>query len=1261
MSLWLIQKRWIILFVLLHVACLQNGLARRSRLRSRRNNGYRSYGTYSTSRYRPYRQSYPTYSHTRVRSTHDQGSISLPGGTEKRTVYTGRYCAYPTTKMVPQRVKNGTQTYLKQVISQCSWSSLYCNPQVSYVVASRTTYKIRMRAYTREEWRCCPGFSGPKCEETCFNCTSVAELREQVEELSRQMNFAGENGNTDASVIINGQQGVRGPPGPPGSMGLRGQRGPNGVKGTKGEQGTMGLRGFPGVAGPPGINGTNGKDGRPGPIGPVGPVGAKGERGLPGLQGGRGIKGEVGLPGLAGARGQIGPRGPTGENGQRGAKGETGLQGAPGPQGIAGIGGATGPPGLPGVCGCQIGGQSTQAPGPINGGLQPENLAAGDHPIYPGPATVDFCASKLWKKLVTELSCDFDQENKLSLPGRRLRKRSGRPLDGNNGTRRKGGTMCLFDTSSHPASVGEWRVESGLGVSKSKFRTFSRESTVDDEDYAILPSFDIPQYDLPLFLTIDYSLTTNHYLIYHAPTSRTKGKAVARAFSPFFTNTLQGICMTFRYLIRGRRLANSGLLVYLLPCNSPYRIPILDLTSLPDNQTGFWQQGTVPLPDYTRPYQVIFEARPGRGNLEIIAIDDVIFSSCGSNTCLHDGVTYKNGDLWKIDDCKECMCVDGVVECFPIKCASENTCRYTYKPFGYCCSVCCPNQEYTESTDSGSGYDGSEETIGGEKSNTNYTYIPSYPDDYDEYEEEEYPETKHGFDPLGCPIAALAGPSVRASSNEDAVCTLRRDPGPCRGRFTKYYFDNDTKTCKTFTYSGCEGNSNNFDSEEKCLRMCLRSSETSRDALVHENPPPSNDVAPQNPSDDVRPIRAARCNQPKEVGECKAIMPRFYYDQREGRCKLFTYGGCNGNDNRFLTPWACLDYCGGGNPVYAEEPELPPAPILVQDQVVERVKPAKCFLPKVTGKCRASFVMFYYNPTTDKCQLFVYGGCGGNENKFEIPEDCQNECGGEISREVEREDLTVETRSNKPISYGRNGGTQEREARNPECQFALDAGPCRGRLYRYYFDKKSSKCSVFLYGGCRGNANNFESAEECNNTCGGDGFNFTITLQSDLEEERNRSPDSEVIQGARGPPGPPGQQGPPGVGEQGPPGSSKLSKKFKKLEKEVNGYFRRIHLILIDFRKRLSFVELDRTSDKNNDFSQSQNKTSQSGDKTAKQVPDVVAPRGNSVNKNSKFSEVVRAAPSGRGDSAGLLGQSQPDADEPYYYYVAEETSQDTP
>ncbi|XP_076800686.1 uncharacterized protein LOC143445457 isoform X7 [Clavelina lepadiformis] len=1009
MSLWLIQKRWIILFVLLHVACLQNGLARRSRLRSRRNNGYRSYGTYSTSRYRPYRQSYPTYSHTRVRSTHDQGSISLPGGTEKRTVYTGRYCAYPTTKMVPQRVKNGTQTYLKQVISQCSWSSLYCNPQVSYVVASRTTYKIRMRAYTREEWRCCPGFSGPKCEETCFNCTSVAELREQVEELSRQMNFAGENGNTDASVIINGQQGVRGPPGPPGSMGLRGQRGPNGVKGTKGEQGTMGLRGFPGVAGPPGINGTNGKDGRPGPIGPVGPVGAKGERGLPGLQGGRGIKGEVGLPGLAGARGQIGPRGPTGENGQRGAKGETGLQGAPGPQGIAGIGGATGPPGLPGVCGCQIGGQSTQAPGPING---------------------------------------------------------------------------------------------------------------------------------------------------------------------------------------------------------------------------------------------------------------------GSNTCLHDGVTYKNGDLWKIDDCKECMCVDGVVECFPIKCASENTCRYTYKPFGYCCSVCCPNQEYTESTDSGSGYDGSEETIGGEKSNTNYTYIPSYPDDYDEYEEEEYPETKHGFDPLGCPIAALAGPSVRASSNEDAVCTLRRDPGPCRGRFTKYYFDNDTKTCKTFTYSGCEGNSNNFDSEEKCLRMCLRSSETSRDALVHENPPPSNDVAPQNPSDDVRPIRAARCNQPKEVGECKAIMPRFYYDQREGRCKLFTYGGCNGNDNRFLTPWACLDYCGGGNPVYAEEPELPPAPILVQDQVVERVKPAKCFLPKVTGKCRASFVMFYYNPTTDKCQLFVYGGCGGNENKFEIPEDCQNECGGEISREVEREDLTVETRSNKPISYGRNGGTQEREARNPECQFALDAGPCRGRLYRYYFDKKSSKCSVFLYGGCRGNANNFESAEECNNTCGGDGFNFTITLQSDLEEERNRSPDSEVIQGARGPPGPPGQQGPPGVGEQGPPGSpgpvgppgsSKLSKKFKKLEKEVNGYFRRIHLILIDFRKRLSFVELDRTSDKNNDFSQSQNKTSQSGDKTAKQVPDVVAPRGNSVNKNSKFSEVVRAAPSGRGDSAGLLGQSQPDADEPYYYYVAEETSQDTP
>lgn len=38
---------------------------------------------------------------------------------------------------------------------------------------------------------------------------------------------------------------------------------------------------------------------------------------------------------------------------------------------------------------------------------------------------------------------------------------------------------------------------------------------------------------------------------------------------------------------------------------------------------------------------------------------------------------------------------------------------------------------------------------------------------------------------------------------------------------------------------------------------------------------------------------------------------------------------------------------------------------------------------------------------------------------------------------------------------------------------------------RYYFDTESNQCKKFIYGGCGGNGNNFNSEEECENKCKG--------------------------------------------------------------------------------------------------------------------------------------------------------------------------------
>ncbi|XP_062312318.1 tissue factor pathway inhibitor a [Osmerus eperlanus] len=51
------------------------------------------------------------------------------------------------------------------------------------------------------------------------------------------------------------------------------------------------------------------------------------------------------------------------------------------------------------------------------------------------------------------------------------------------------------------------------------------------------------------------------------------------------------------------------------------------------------------------------------------------------------------------------------------------------------------------------------------------------------------------------------------------------------------------------------------------------------------------------------------------------------------------------------------------------------------------------------------------------------------------------------------------------------------------CAFKEDEGPCKARKERFYFDIDTGRCESFEYGGCKGNANNFESLEACEETC----------------------------------------------------------------------------------------------------------------------------------------------------------------------------------
>ena len=53
-----------------------------------------------------------------------------------------------------------------------------------------------------------------------------------------------------------------------------------------------------------------------------------------------------------------------------------------------------------------------------------------------------------------------------------------------------------------------------------------------------------------------------------------------------------------------------------------------------------------------------------------------------------------------------------------------------------------------------------------------------------------------------------------------------------------------------------------------------------------------------------------------------------------------------------------------------------------------------CYQVLIRGSCGTSFAnqRYYYDQNTGSCKLFVFFGCGGNQNNFLTRFDCENTC-----------------------------------------------------------------------------------------------------------------------------------------------------------------------------------------------------------------------------------------------------------------------------
>ena len=60
---------------------------------------------------------------------------------------------------------------------------------------------------------------------------------------------------------------------------------------------------------------------------------------------------------------------------------------------------------------------------------------------------------------------------------------------------------------------------------------------------------------------------------------------------------------------------------------------------------------------------------------------------------------------------------------------------------------------------------------------------------------------------------------------------------------------------------------------------------------------------------------------------------------------------------------------------------------------------------------------------------------------------------------------------------------QEQPRDSDQCLEPKKVGPCSGSMSRYWYNPANGMCEEFLFGGCKGNNNNFLTSDDCMDTC----------------------------------------------------------------------------------------------------------------------------------------------------------------------------------
>uniref|UniRef100_V5ICD2 BPTI/Kunitz inhibitor domain-containing protein n=1 Tax=Ixodes ricinus TaxID=34613 RepID=V5ICD2_IXORI len=110
------------------------------------------------------------------------------------------------------------------------------------------------------------------------------------------------------------------------------------------------------------------------------------------------------------------------------------------------------------------------------------------------------------------------------------------------------------------------------------------------------------------------------------------------------------------------------------------------------------------------------------------------------------------------------------------------------------------------------------------------------------------------------------------------------------------------------------------------------------------------------------------CLDPDGV-ECEVGGNHAEYNRETGKCEVQDGTDCEGGENYFQDIETCNMFC--------KDAPKPP-----------------CSLELDTGRGRAYLERWFFNTSSAKCEKFIYGGGGGNANRFRLEKGCNKTCHG---------------------------------------------------------------------------------------------------------------------------------------------------------------------------------------------------------------------------------------------------------------------------